>query len=127
MFEAIDAMWDKNVQGWWVQVSWVVLVALWLFHTVLRGIHVYVAWPSERNTRIVWVAISLVYLAYFIGQMLFTDQKNTVTFAVHLRNIESILLVSWLIYDVLRGIRGTSARRALRAERAQQARENPNE
>ena len=123
MFETLDHLWDTQVQGYWVQVCWVMICAFWGLHTLLRVVHVVVTWPIDRAWRSVWIPVSLLCTLYFLGQLSFTDQRDTVAFGGLARNLVSLLLVITLLIDALRGIRGTVARRARRSQdaRAQSA------
>lgn len=123
MIETLDRLWDIQVQGYWIQVCWVMICAFWGLHALLRVVHVVVTWSTDRAWRTAWVLVSLLCTLYFLGQINFADQRDTVPLGGLTRNAVSLLLVVTLIIDALRGIRGTVARRARRDQdaRAQSA------
>lgn len=118
MLETLDHLWDTPVQGYWIQVCWMMICAFWGLHTLLRIVHVVVTWPTDRAWRTVWIPVSLLCTLYFLGQLAFAEQRDTVTFGSLARNGVSLVLVVTLIIDGLRGIRGTATRRARRDQEA---------
>lgn len=124
MFEALDRLWDSPVQGWWIQVCWMMIAAFWAFHTLLRVAHVVVTWPSDRKWRSAWIVVSIICTIYFLAQMQFGDVRDRTTVGNLSRIFAAMLLVVTLIFDALRGVVGTVSRRANRAKRAAESAQN---
>lgn len=108
-----ELFWNAPVEGWWVQVTWVALVALWTLHTLLRVIHMGISWPHDRSWKFWWIIASAAEVAYFFAQVYLTHEPRLIPVWLMTRNMAMLLLVITLILDVSQGIKGTAARRGV--------------